>query len=211
MDLDTTASVPVPSIVPSLLGREDYAIISALVPEGARVLDVGCGEGELLHWLVENKGVQGRGIELESAKVHKAISRGLSVYQGDINEGLTVYPDSAFDVVILSQTLQETRQPRQVLREMLRIGEKVVVTFPNFAHWSVRLSLLFNGRAPKTKFLPYSWYNTPNIRVLSIRDFEELTKKEGWRVEKELFLSGHQRVTVFANLLAEVAICLVTK
>jgi methionine biosynthesis protein MetW len=207
----TTAAFPMPGIVPSLLGREDYAIISALVPEGARVLDVGCGEGELLHWLVENKGVQGRGIELESAKVHKAIAKGLSVYQGDINAGLTVYPDNAFDVVLLSQTLQETQQPRQVMREMLRIGGKVVVTFPNFAHWSVRFSLLFHGKAPKTKFLPYSWYNTPNIRVLSIRDFEELVAKENWRIEKELFLSGHRHVSMWPNLLAEVAICLVTK
>jgi methionine biosynthesis protein MetW len=209
--VSTTAPFPIPGIVPSLLGREDYAIISALVPEGSKVLDVGCGEGELLHWLVENKGVQGRGIELESAKVHKAISKGLSVYQGDINAGLTVYPEGAFDVVVLSQTLQETQQPRQVMREMLRIGRKVVVTFPNFAHWSVRVSLLFHGKAPRTKFLPYSWYNSPNIRVLSIGDFEELVAEEQWQIERKIFLSGHRRITRWPNLLAEVAICLVTK
>lgn len=209
--MNAEAQAPAHGIVPSLLGREDYAIISSLVPEGAKVLDVGCGEGELLHWLVENKGVEGRGIELESGKVHKAISKGLSVYQGDINAGLTVYPDDAFDVVLLSQTLQETQQPRQVMLEMLRIGRKVVVTFPNFAHWSVRFSLLFHGKAPRTKFLPYSWYNSPNIRVLSIGDFEDLIAAEHWRIERKIFLAGHRRITRWPNFLAEVAICLVTK
>ena len=206
-----TTQSPAPGIAPSLLGREDYAIISALVPQGAKVLDVGCGEGELLHWLTENKGVEGRGIELESGKVHKAISKGLSVYQGDINAGLTAYPDDAFDVVVLSQTLQETQHPREVMAEMLRIGRKVVVTFPNFAHWSVRISLLFHGKAPRTKFLPYSWYNSPNIRVLSIADFEDLIAEENWRIENRIFLTGHRRVTRWPNLLADVAICLVTK
>lgn len=206
-----TAQTPVPGIAPSLLGREDYTIISALVPNGAKVLDVGCGEGELLHWLTENKGVEGRGIELESGKVHKAISKGLSVYQGDINAGLTAYPDDAFDVVVLSQTLQETQHPREVMAEMLRIGRKVVVTFPNFAHWSVRVSLLFHGKAPRTKFLPYSWYNSPNIRVLSIADFEDLIAEENWHIENRIFLAGHRRVTRWPNLFADVAICLVTK
>lgn len=207
----TTTEPALPASVPSLLGREDYALISSLVPDGARVLDVGCGEGELLHWLVENKGVQGRGIELQSSKVHRAIARGLSVYQGDINQGLQAYPDRAFDVVILSQTLQETKDPLGVLQEMLRIGEKVVVTFPNFAHWQVRLSLLLRGRAPRTRFLPYSWYDSPNIRVLSISDFEALVKAQGWRIEREFFLAGKRHVGMFANLLAEVAVCLVTR
>ncbi len=209
--MSATTQTPVPGIAPSLLGREDYAIISALVPNGAKVLDVGCGEGELLHWLTENKGVEGRGIELESGKVHKAISKGLSVYQGDINAGLTAYPDGAFDVVVLSQTLQETQHPREVMAEMLRIGRKVVVTFPNFAHWSVRISLLLHGKAPTTKFLPYSWYNSPNIRVLSIADFEDLIAEENWHIENRIFLAGHRRVTRWPNLLADVAICLVTK
>jgi methionine biosynthesis protein MetW len=207
----TTTQPPLPTSLPSLLGREDYALISSLVPEGARVLDVGCGEGELLHWLVENKQVQGRGIELESAKVHRAIARGLSVYQGDINQGLQAYPDNAFDVVILSQTLQETKDPLSVLREMLRIGTKVVVTFPNFAHWQVRLSLLFRGRAPQTRFLPYSWYDSPNIRVLSISDFQALAKAQAWRIEREYFLTGPRHIRHYANLRAEVAICLLTR
>lgn len=207
----TTTEPIQPAFVPTLLGREDYALISSMVPEGARVLDVGCGEGELLHWLVENKNVQGRGIELQSSKVHRAIARGLSVYQGDINEGLFAYPDCAFDVVILSQTLQETKDPLKVMQEMLRIGQNVVVTFPNFAHWQVRLSLLLRGCAPQTKFLPYSWYDSPNIRVLSIRDFQALVTEQGWRIEREFFLSGHRHVSRFANLLAEVAICQVTR
>jgi methionine biosynthesis protein MetW len=206
----TTGTTP-PALVPTLLGREDYALISSMVPEGARVLDVGCGEGELLHWLVENKNVQGRGIELQSERVHRAIARGLSVYQGDLNEGLHAYPDQAFDVVILSRTLQETKDPLRVLEEMLRIGKKVVVTFPNFAFWQVRLSLLFRGRAPQTSVLPYSWYDSPNIRVLSISDFQAMVKQQGWRIERELFLTGHRHVNRFANLLAEVAICQVSK
>jgi len=206
-----TAELVHTSIAPSLLGREDFALISELVPEGSRVLDVGCGEGQLLHWLVENKNVKGRGIELESDKVYRAIARGLSVYQGDINQGLQAYSDQAFDVVILSQTLQETKAPLDVMREMLRIGAKVVVTFPNFAHWQVRLSLMLQGRAPQTKLLPYAWYNSPNIRVLSICDFNMMVKEQGWRVERELFLAGKRHVRYFPNLFAEVAICLVTR
>ena len=114
------------------------------------MLDLGCGEGELLEWLAANKGVDARGVEISGAKVQRAIARGVSVYQGDIDEGLADYPDQAFDYVILSQTLQETRHPRQVLREMLRVGRRVIVAFPNFGHWRVRLSMLFSGRAPRT-------------------------------------------------------------
>jgi methionine biosynthesis protein MetW len=208
------ATVPETTFEPlaaSLFGREDYAVISEFIPKGASVLDVGCGEGELLAWLVENKSVEGRGVEISSQKVHKAISRGLSVYQGNIEEGLAAYPDNAFDYIILSQTLQETHQPDRVMQEMLRIGSRLVVTFPNFGHWAVRFSLLTQGRAPRTKLLPFEWYNTPNIRVLSIKDFEGFIAGQKWRIEKELFLSGNRRIRYLPNLRAEVAICLVTR
>src|SRR5919199_3763677 len=131
--------------VHSVLGRSDYAIIGELVQPNTRVLDVGCGEGELLQWLQENKGVDARGVEIVGAKVQRAIARGVSVYQGDIDQGLADYPNHAFDYVILSQTLQETHEPLKVLREMLRVGRRAIVSFPNFAHWKVRASLITTG------------------------------------------------------------------
>jgi len=115
----------------------------------------------LLAWLAENKGVEGRGVEINSSKVQRAIARGVSAYQGDIDQGLAGYPDGAFDYVILSQTVQETRRPLQVLREMLRVGRRAIVAFPNFGHWTVRLSMLLTGQAPKTKLFPYEWYDSP--------------------------------------------------
>jgi methionine biosynthesis protein MetW len=176
--------------VPRLLGRSDYAIIGEIVSRGAKVLDLGCGEGELLAMAGANKGVDARGVEISGRKVQRAIARGVSVYQGDIDEGLADYPDQAFDYVILSQTLQETRQPLQVLREMLRVGRRAIVAFPNFGHWRVRLSMLFSGRAPKTKLFPYNWYDSPNIHFLTVDDFEELADLEGLAVERRYFLAG---------------------
>ena len=130
------------AFVRGVLGRSDYAIIGEIVDRDSKVLDLGCGEGELLEWLAANKGVQGRGVEISGTKVRRAIARGVSAYQGDIDDGLADYPGQAFDYVILSQTLQETRRPRQVLGEMLRVGRRVIVAFPNFGHWSVRLAML---------------------------------------------------------------------
>ncbi len=134
--------------VGELLGRGDFAIISELVEPDSKVLDLGCGEGELLAWLAENKGVDARGVEISAAKAQRAIARGVSAYQGDIDEVLADYPDQAFDYVILSQTLQETRWPFKVMRDMLRVGRHAIVAFPNFGHWSVRLSLLLTRHAP---------------------------------------------------------------
>jgi len=207
-------TAPTPARQPfvrELLGRSDYAIIGEIVEPKTRVLDLGCGEGELLQWLAENKGVEARGVEISGAKVQRAIARGVSVFQSDIDEGLADYPDQAFDYVILSQTLQETRQPRQVLREMLRVGRRGIVAFPNFGHWRMRLSMLLSGRAPQTSLFPYEWYESPNIHLLTVHDFEDLARVEGWSVERRYFLSGHRKVTVQPNLLAEVAVFLVRR
>ncbi|MGB9458548.1 MAG: methionine biosynthesis protein MetW [Bryobacteraceae bacterium] len=205
-----TTDVAKQPFVRELLGRSDYAIIGEIVSEGARVLDLGCGEGELLQWLAANKGVEARGVEIAGEKVRRAIARGVSVFQGDIDEGLADYPDGAFDYVILSQTLQETRQPRRVLREMLRVGRRGIVAFPNFGHWRVRLSMLGSGRAPRTKLFPYEWYDSPNIHFLTVEDFESLAALEGLTVERRYFLAGHRKVSLMPNLLAEVAVFLVS-
>jgi len=197
--------------VGEVLGRSDYAIISEIVEPSTRVLDLGCGEGELLAWLAENKGVESRGVEINSSKVQRAIARGVSAYQGDIDEGLAGYPDGAFDYVILSQTLQETRRPLQVLREMLRVGRRAIVAFPNFGHWTVRLSMLLTGQAPKTKLFPYEWYDSPNIHFLTVHDFENLAIGERLVIERRYFLSGHSRVESLPNLRAEIAVFLVKR
>jgi methionine biosynthesis protein MetW len=194
------------AFVPDLLGRADFAIISEIVEPESRVLDLGCGEGELLAWLARNKNVDARGVELSGAKVQKAIARGVSVFQCDIDQALADYPDQAFDFVILSQTLQETLRPRQVLREMLRVGRRVIVAFPNFGHWTVRLSMLWSGRAPRTKLFPYEWYESPNIHFLTVQDFESLIDVERLVVERRSYLSGNRTVTFLPNLLTEVAV-----
>jgi methionine biosynthesis protein MetW len=199
------------AFVRELLGRSDYAIIGDIVEPGTKVLDLGCGGGELLQWLAENKGVQARGVEISGEKVRRAIARGVSAYQGDIDDGLTDYPAQAFDYVILSQTLQETRHPRQVLAEMLRVGRRAIVAFPNFGHWRMRLSMLASGRAPRTTLFPYQWYESPNIHFLTVHDFEDLAALEGLTVERRYFLAGHRKVTVLPNLLAEVAVFLVRR
>jgi methionine biosynthesis protein MetW len=196
--------------VRELLGRSDYRIISQLIEPGSRVLDLGCGDGALLGWLAENKGVDARGIELDGTKAQKAIARGVSAYQGNIDDGLGDYPDKAFDYVLLSQTLQETRWPLKVLREMLRVGRYAVVAFPNFGHWRVRLAHLWSGRAPRTELFPHSWYESPNIHFLTVKDFEELVAKEKWKVETKICLAGRHTVDFAHNVFAEVAVFQVT-
>ena len=148
---------------------------------------------------------------LNGQRVQRAIARGVSVYQGDIDEGLADYPDQAFDYVILSQTLQETREPLRVLREMLRVGRHAIVAFPNFGHWTVRLAHLFTGRAPQTKLFPHDWYDSPNIHFLTVHDFELLARREQWKVERRIFLHGSRRMAALPNLLAETAVFLVRR
>lgn len=158
-----------------------------------------------------NKGVDARGVEIVGSKVQRAIARGVSVYQGDIDQGLADYPDQAFDYVILSQTLQETRHPLKVLKEMLRVGRRAIVAFPNFGHWTVRLSHLWSGRAPKTKLFPHDWYDSPNIHFLTVDDFASLAHKEHWTIERAFFLAGKRRVEALPNLMAETAVYLIHK
>jgi len=192
--------------VREVLGRGDYALISSLVPEGARVLDLGCGDGALLEWLRQNKRVEGRGIEVRPELAQRAASRGVAVYQGDLEMSLSEYPDGAFDFVILSQTLQELRRPLEVLEQMLRIGRHAIVGFPNFGHWRVRMSHLLSGRSPRTALFPHAWHSSPNIHFLTVLDFEETAVEKGWRIESRMFLSGHRQIRFAPNWRAEVAV-----
>ena len=195
----------------NLTRRPDFYVIGEIIPPGSRVLDLGCGEGELLDWLALNKNVDARGVEISGPRVQQAIARGVSVFHSDLEDALADLPDQAFDYVILSQTLQETREPLKVLRDMLRVGRRAIVAFPNFAHWSVRLAHLFTGRAPKTKLFPHDWYDSPNIHFLTVNDFESLAAGEKWTVERRMFLQGARKVGFLPNLMAEVAVFLIRK
>jgi homoserine O-acetyltransferase/O-succinyltransferase len=172
----TAAPAPAPA------RRADYALISTLIREHSRVLDLGCGDGELLALLAAARGTSGLGVEIDLENLIGALGRGLDVFQGDIDEGLDMIPDQAYDYVVLSQTLQVVRRPREVLREMLRVAREGIVSFPNFAHWSNRAHLWLNGRMPKTSSLPFEWYDTPNIHLATLHDFMDLCRKEGIRV-----------------------------
>jgi len=197
--------------------RLDLQLIADMVEPGSRVLDVGCGDGSLLDYLLHEKNVDGRGIELSMDGVNACVSQGLSVIQGDADTDLFDYPDHAFDYVILSQTLQATMAPREVLENLLRIGKRAIVSFPNFGYWRVRASLTMLGRMPRTKSLPHEWYNTPNIHFCTIRDFVRLCGNLGISIEKNLALkhTGSDMFTgpgfCFANLMGEHAMFLLKR
>ena len=188
--------------------RLDYELIESLVPAGTRVLDLGCGDGQLLADLVERKGCQGRGIEINEQAVVACIERGVAVYHGDMLEGIRFYGDRSFDVVILSQTLQQTSDPVRVIQEMLRVGEMAIISFPNFGSWRVRLQLLSTGRMPINDLLPYDWFNTPNVHLCTVKDFRKLCEEQNLEQVHETFLvpPNHQIGPLLANWRAGLAI-----
>ncbi len=187
--------------------RSDLAKIAQNVPQGARVLDVGCGDGALMAELQSGKGVDARGIEIDPEEVEKAVARGLSVVQGDANRDLADYPDGAFDVAILSQTLQTAQRPDWLLDQLLRVGQTAFVSFPNFAYWRMRLALLFGGKMPVVRHLPVSWYATRNIHHLTVEDFRHLLAEKGVTVEDSWYFAGGTEIGgANANWRAEHAV-----
>jgi len=198
-------------VTPRELLRADQQLIAELVPEGARVLDLGCGDGALLARLRDERGAVVRGVEIDLADIAQCVERDVPVYQGDLDEGLTDIPDDRFDVVILSQTLQVVKRPRLVLSEMLRVGTRSVVSFPNFGHWRVRTHLGFRGRMPVSDAIPYSWYDTPNIHHTTIADFRDFSADCGAVIERQIAFVGRddgrpRLVRAFPNLLADEAV-----
>jgi methionine biosynthesis protein MetW len=197
--------------------RLDLAVIADLVTPASRVLDVGCGDGALLQLLAQTKNVDGRGIELSQKGVNDCVAKGLSVIQGDADTDLVDYPDDGFDYVILSQTLQATRRPREALRNMLRIGRRAIISFPNFGHWRVRTQLAFRGRMPVTGNLSNSWHDTPNIHLCTIRDFVELIEELGAHIEHGAALNRYGSPIRFNapwwvwNLMGEQAVFLLER
>lgn len=194
--------------------RVDHLVIADMVPVGAKVLDVGCGDGELLALLAKERQAKGRGLEISQEGVNACVARGLSVVQGDADRDLAFYPDNAFDVVILSKTIQAVRNPKAVLKELMRVADRAIVSMPNFGHWRVRLGLLVNGRMPVTENLPASWHESDNIHLCTVRDFADLARSLGIQVERAVPISGQAAGAPFAkslwraNLFAEDAVFL---
>jgi methionine biosynthesis protein MetW len=199
--------------------RVDHLLIAEMVAPGARVLDVGCGDGDLLELLADTKDVDGRGVEIAREKVNACVARGLSVIQGNADHDLDDYPDGAFDYAILSLTIQATLRPKPVLENLMRIGRRAIVSFPNFGHWQVRTRLLLSGRMPVTENLPEAWYDTPNAHLCTIKDFADLCRQVDARVERAVAFnaSGQQLGTwvrlplTVHNLLGEKAVFLLTR
>ena len=188
----------------------EHQVILELVPRGSSVLDLGCGDGELLAALVSEKGATGQGIEISDKAIYKCVAKGLSVLHGDIDSGLPEYGDKSFDFVVLDQSLQQVKRPDTVLKEALRVGRWVIVGFPNFANLSARCQLFFRGRTPVTASLPYEWHDTPNLHFLSISDFFEYCRRKKINIDRSVFIGGRRRVRAFPNVFASVGIFLLS-
>jgi methionine biosynthesis protein MetW len=197
--------------------KEEFKVISKLIDERSRVLDVGCGDGILMEYLSKNKVVDVRGLEISKEKVKKCLSNGLAVIEGNAEYDLKQFPDLSFDYVILSQTLQAFMSPENVIKDLLRVGKKVIVTIPNFGHWKIRVDLLFKGEMPITKNLPYEWYNTPNLHMCTIQDFYNFCNNKGINIFKTISLNGQKTSKITAsnlkykNLISELGIFLLEK
>jgi methionine biosynthesis protein MetW len=189
----------------------DHQCILDMVRTGASVLDLGCGTGELLYRLIREKKARGQGIEIDHRSIYACVARGLSVFHGDIDSGLSDYANASFDYVILNQSLQQVRNLEKVLDDALRVGRRGIVGFPNFAHFSARLQIVFRGKAPVTPSLPYEWHNTPNLHFLSIADFEHYCARRCITIEKSVFLGRRRAVSLLPNLLAQTGIFLITR
>jgi methionine biosynthesis protein MetW len=190
--------------------RIEHKIILNWISKEASVLDLGCGDGELLTLLISKKHVRAQGIELDETAIHRCVAKGLSVFQQDIDTGLAEYADKAFDCVILNQTFQQVKKPDLALKEALRVGKKAIIGFPNFVHFSARLQIL-RGRVPVTKALPYEWYDTPNLHFLGIADFKDYCKKRNIQIEDSAFVQKNNKIKFFPNLFAEIGLFLCSK
>ena len=186
--------------------RLDFDFIARSINKGSFVLDVGCSDGSMLKHLERSRQIRGVGVEVDSELVHNCIKNGVDVIQLDIDEGMAIFSDQQFDFVVLSQTLQAAKNPERLMREMMRIGRKAIVSVPNFGYWYMRWQLGISGVMPSSKYLPHQWHNTPNIRFCTIRDFDKLCKKANFHVIDKIMLSGHQEIEIFANLRADLAI-----
>ena len=191
--------------------RSDHRIIGDMIAPGSVILDVGCGNGDLLEYLTEEKNVKGSGVEISEEAIYLCVEKGLSVSHGDIDSGLREYPDKFFDYVIFNQTMQQVQKPGDAISEALRIGRRVIVGFPNFCNMPARLQLFFAGHVPVTPSLPYSWYDTPNLHFLSIKDFEKFCDSMKIKIEKKVFVSGDSLIRVLPNLFAQNGIFQITK
>jgi methionine biosynthesis protein MetW len=189
----------------------EHKIIVDWVDEGSSVLDLGCGDGELLSLLVEEKNVRAQGTEIDEQLIYKCVARGLNVFHEDIDAGLAGYPDASFDFVILSESLQQAKRPDYVLGEALRVGKNLVVSFPNFGRYWVRLQILFSGKVPVTSALPFEWYDTPNLHFLSISNFVDYCKMRKIQIKNSAFVNHERRITFLPNFLAETGIFLISK
>ena len=190
--------------------KDEHQVIMDWIENEATVLDLGCGDGELLSRLVEEKNVRAQGIELSDEAIHRCVARGLSVFQEDIDSGLAEYGERSFDYVILNQTFQQVKKPDFVLREALRVGKKVIVGFPNFCYITDRVQIFFRGKVPVTPSLPFEWYDTPNLHFLSIADFREYCNKQRYQIEDSAFIAKNKRVRIHPNLFAEIGIFLLS-